>query len=371
MGQKSVCFFLPSFAGGGAERIIISIANTFARDGIDVSMCVATDEGPRKQDLSPSIPVTVLGKPRLMFALFSLILHLRNTKPAVVYTTMMHANVIVSMAVFISRIRCQVVLREAVSLEMLRSEVSPMVFYTWLTLIRIFYSRASRVVAVSSAIKQELHEVAKVKPADKVQVIYNAIDANYETLLQSEMVPSQEWMTEVPYVIGIGRFTEQKGFDVLVKALSIANERRSTPFGLVLLGDGDGRTQIEELIEQSRIEYSFLPGYVENPMPFIKNAAAYVLSSRFEGLPNAMIQAMACGTEIISTDCPTGPRELLEGGKWGRLVDVDDVDAMANELASVAVGANINGSPARNVSDALARFDFENMIAEYKKCGQL
>ena len=371
---------MPSFAGGGAERVMISLANAFVADGLDTQICVADDSGPRKTEVDPRVSIHVLGKERLLLALPTLIRYLRTSKPTVLYVSMIHANIIASLAVLLSRCRCRLVLREAVSIHMLRNELSSMAHFVWIQLAKFTYRRADCVVSVSMAIDEELKQTLGLEPdGSRSKVIYNAIDRHHGDFAKQTMSVTPPWIGDVGYVVGIGRLTAQKGFDTLVKSVAEANKSLSNTIGIIILGDGEERSDIESAIQQHGIEHFFLPGFVENPLPFLSSASAYVLSSRFEGMPNAMLQALACGTPIIATDCPTGPREILENGKWGKLVPVDDVSEMATAIvATVSTSTSLCSGEQQQATMGdrvnfghLSRFDFDSMVNQYKECGRL
>ena len=158
----------------------------------------------------------------------------------------------------------------------------------------------------------------------------------------------------------MGRLTHQKDFSTLIRAVSkVLNE---TGVKLVIVGEGDDRADMEKLIRELGIHESCeLPGFVGNPYSYLKNTDVFVLSSRWEGLPNALLQALAVGTPVVSTDCPSGPREILEHGRWGRLVPVEDVDAMAS-----AIVEGVNGqidSPPRELIEQ--RYGLHAIVDQY------
>ena len=168
----------------------------------------------------------------------------------------------------------------------------------------------------------------KLSPND-VQVIYNPI---VTPELQKKAVSNLEhpWFRtgEPPVVLGVGRLTTQKAFSVLIEAF--AQVKKSQPARLLILGEGEERPMLEALIKQFGLEQDVsLPGFVSNPYPYMAHAALFVLSSKWEGLPTVLVEAMSLRTPVIATDCPSGPQEILGNGQYGRLVPMDDPDALA------------------------------------------
>jgi glycosyltransferase involved in cell wall biosynthesis len=166
----------------------------------------------------------------------------------------------------------------------------------------------------------------------KYQCIYNVIcDANMQ---QRMLEPVDDpWMNDrsIPVVITAGRLAPEKGFPDLIYAIKILLQRISVR--LVILGDGPLREDLEELIQKNNLAKSIrLLGFHENPLKYFSKAQVFVLSSYVEGLPNVLVEAMACGCTPVSTDCPTGPREVLEDGKYGYIVPVRDPEAMASAI---------------------------------------
>ncbi len=196
---------------------------------------------------------------------------------------------------------------------------------------RVLFPKASRCIAVSEGVADSLSSVLR-NPDQKLTTIYNPVLA-HEIERLSAAVPNHPWFADEgpPIVLAAGRFTEVKDFPTLIKAFSRLSKER--PCRLIILGKGSRRPQLEELVRtlelQDRVS---LPGWAENPYAFMARAALFVLSSRYEGLAMVLLEALACGCPCVSTDCPAGPAEILEGGKIGHLVPVGDEVALANAM---------------------------------------
>ena len=208
-------------------------------------------------------------------------------------------------------------------------------------LMRRYYPRADRIVAVSRDLAAEVRDFADI-PEERITAIYNAV-VDDDLYAASQEEADHPWLSpgEPPVILGVGRLVPRKGFDVLLRAF--ARVRRNRRVRLIVLGDGKTSgtsdvctAQLNALAQELDIANDVsLPGFRRNPFAYMARAKVFVLPSRFEGLPGVLIQAMACGCPVVSTDCPTGPREILEGGRYGPLVPVDDDGAMAVAIEDV------------------------------------
>jgi glycosyltransferase involved in cell wall biosynthesis len=199
------------------------------------------------------------------------------------------------------------------------------------------YTKADGIVAVSSGVADDLATITGLRRND-IDVIYNPV-ITPEVAAATDELPDHPWLAdgEPPVVLGIGRLTPKKDFGTLLRAF--AEVRGEVDARLIILGEGPQRVELERLIHTLDLSCSVaMPGFVDNPYAYLARAAVFALSSRWEGLPTVLIEAMFCGTPVVSTDCPSGPHEILDGGAYGRLVGVGDATALAREIAAGLVG---------------------------------
>jgi len=324
--------FLPSVAGGGAERVMVQLAAALYQQGLPVELWLAQASGPYLAHVPPGVPVRELGGAGVLRSLFPLVRCLRRRRPRVLLAAMSHANVVALSAdwlVAVSGRGCtRVVISERAAPRALLGAEAPLQAALLRRLMRWLYPRAAAVVAVSGGVADELRTLVNL-PLARVRAIANPIDlpalraAASEPLLHPWLQPGQP-----PLLLAAGRLVEQKDFQGLLQALALVRQQHLAR--LVILGEGPLR---ERLQAQSRelglADAVHWPGFVTNPMAWMARAAVFVLSSRWEGLPGVLMQAMACGAPVVSTDCPHGPREILEDGRWGLLVPVGDAPALA------------------------------------------
>ncbi len=227
---------------------------------------------------------------------------------------------------------------------------------------RLLYPLADAHIAVSQGVADDLGKFVRLNP-NKVHAIYNPVVTN-DLLERARLTPDHPWLADKsesspPVLLGVGRLTGQKDFPTLIRAF--ATVRRAQAARLIILGEGERRAQLEALATELGVaEDVSLPGFVDNPFAFMAQADLFVLSSRFEGLPGALIQAMACGCKVVSTDCPSGPAEILKGG-LAPLVPVGDAEALAQAMLETLN----DPAPRPELRDRALHFSEETTIPQY------
>lgn len=357
--RPDLALFLPSLAGGGAERVIVDLATTLAAAGHRVDLVLARREGPYLADVPDAVQVVDLGTSRVAAALPALARYLRRRRPHALLSTLEHANVVALLAARTAP-GVRVVVREANTAPLdLGSDGGRGRVVGWL--MRRLYPRAHRVVAVSEGVARALRDGLGV-PAEKVEVIGNPV-VTPRVLAGADRAPAHPWFHDggPPVVLGVGRLEPQKGFDVLLRAFAAARARHACR--LLILGEGGRRAELEALAADLDVADAVaLPGFDPDPFPAMAAAGAFVLSSAWEGLPNALIQAMALSTPAVATDCPSGPAEVTDGGRLGWLVPVGDAAALADAIVEALAG----GRRPMDV-DWRTRYAPEGIAARYER----
>jgi glycosyltransferase involved in cell wall biosynthesis len=320
-----VALFLPSLRGGGAERVTLALANGFAGRGFDVDLVLASAVGPYLTEVNKGVRVIDLRTSRVLASLPGLIRYLRRERPAALLSAMRHANVVAYLATRFARVATRLVVSEHNTLS--RSARGGRGKGAVVrTLMRPAYRRCQGIVAVSNGVADDLCGELRL-PRSSIRTIYNPVVSDRLTAQSQEPI-AQVANIGRPVILAAGRLTAQKDYPTLLRAIALL--RKNVGASLVILGEGELRGELERLAADLEIsDYVAMPGFAENPYAWMRQADLFVMSSAWEGLPTVLIEAMACGTPVVSTDCPSGPDEILEGGKWGGLVPPGDHEALA------------------------------------------
>lgn len=339
---RPVALLMPNFEAGGAERVMIRLAQGLAQAGHTVHLVVLSDHGPYRSMLDPQTPgleVHSLHSRRAWRAIPAMVRYLRAEQPQAVLSALFHCNFLAVAARALARLLPgagalpRVVVSEHNTLDFVRSLVSPWRWQIYERAWRWTYRHADAVVCVSEGIAQGLGQALPIlRP--KLHVIGNPVVTD-DMLRQSHAALDHPWVQpgQPPLVLAAGRLIHAKGFDVLLAAFQ--QVQTQTPARLMILGQGPEQANLQAQIETLGLHDSAcLLGFTDNPYAWMRRCAVFVLSSRHEGLPGALIEAMACGSKVVATDCPHGPAEILENGRWGRLVPVDDVSALTEAMVA-------------------------------------
>lgn len=344
--SEKVALFVPSLGGGGAERVMVLLANGLADAGYEVDLVVVNAHGSHREALSAQVRLMDLHKPRVLAAMPGLIAYLRREKPRVMISALDYANVVALLATRLACVSTKLIITEHSTLSIAsekdfrgRGRLLP-------TLMQLTYPWADQILAVSQGVADDLANKLNIKRS-KIAVAYNPVVTEQLSMLAAQEV---QWpwprVEGIPFILATGRLAAAKDFSTLLKAFSILRKKRSAK--LLILGEGEERGMLEQKIAQYELgEDVALPGFVSNPYAWMASADLFVMSSRWEGLPTVLIEAMACGAPIVSTDCPSGPAEILENGKWGRLVAVGDGAALAEAMDASILDADRHPGLAR------------------------
>jgi len=353
-----IAIFFHDFGIGGAERVMVQLAHGFMGIGYQVELVLACAEGLLLSEVPTEARIINLNS-RKPFAMFMrLIKYLRTERPNALLSPFEVTSVIAILAKRISRVPTRVIVR--ISVHLSRNKRTRLKKIIERVVVSMVYPLADGIIAVSRGVAEDLASYAGIS-FDCIKIIYNPV-VSEQLLLAAEQPVNHPFFADgqSPVVLGVGRLTEQKDFSTLINAFDII--RRKIPSRLIILGDGEKRPVLEKLIRSSGLQDLVdLPGFELNPFAFMKRASVFVLSSKWEGLPGALIQALACDCPVVSTDCMSGPSEILRGGEYGHLVPIGDVEAIAS-----AIGAVLQGNIRKPPKSWLEQYTIDSVIPQYK-----
>lgn len=331
METKHISLFIRYLPVGGIQKIAVRLVNEFVERGHTVDLILAKGGGALTKEVHPEVQLVNLGKSRVWWALPDLRTYLSQREPQVLLSLGFAVNVVSAWAKLLPPFGINVVL--SVHNNMSEYSRSGEIWYSKYvpTMIQLLYPVADKVIAVSDGVLDDLKSISS-RIAGRGCVIHSPL-VDEEVFQKADEPVSHPWLEEKedPVILGVGRLTPQKNFDLLLRAFARLKKKRDAQ--LIILGDGNQRRHLESRIEDLGIgEHVDLPGFVSNPYPFMAGASLFALASKYEGFGIVLVEALACGCPIVSTDCPSGPREILEGGRWGRLVPVGDEQALAEAI---------------------------------------
>ena len=329
--KEKIALFVGSLEGGGAERAMLDIGRGLAQRGFTVDLVLMRPTGPYLADVPDSVRVVALDTRSLLATLPALMNYLRCRRPSVLLSTLTTNNVAALLACVRLGRDLRVIVRQASHFSMdyatrsLRGRIA-------LAIERALWRFADAVVANSCAVAGDLKRIAP-RISSRVRVIRNPVVGPDLHERAAEPV-DHPWFrdTKVPVVLAAGRLISVKDHATLLKAFAaVAGER---VVRLVIIGEGVERDRLLALARGLGIaDRVDLPGFQRNPFAWMARSGVFVMSSLFEGSPNVLVQAMACGTTVVSTDCPGGTREILGSGAWGALTPVGDYRALAAAIS--------------------------------------
>ncbi|NER19682.1 MAG: glycosyltransferase [Symploca sp. SIO1C2] len=359
--MNNLAIFLMDLDGGGAERVMINLAQGFAEQGLNVDLVLVKAEGPYLSQLPPNVRVIKLGSSRLIFSIPALASYLKQEQPTVLISALEDTNIVALSAKKLAGVSTQVIVtvhnhlsREATNATSLKRRFTPQ-------LVKFFYPWADTIVAVSQGVAHNLLELGL--PAKKLKAIYNPI-VTPELSKKLQEAAEHPWFlpNQPPVILGVGRLEKQKDFPTLIHAF--AQVRQHYQVRLMILGEGNERSHLESLVQKLRLtEDVVFAGFVANPYTYMAKATVLVLSSAWEGFGNVLVEAMAAGTPVVSTNCESGPAEILANGQYGKLVSVGDSEGMSEAIMATLKDIQDGEFLKQRAND----FSLQNALTEYRK----
>lgn len=373
MEKQKVLFFISSIDGGGAERVMVDILCHIDKSRIDpvLVLLYSTENSPYKEYLPQDIRVIITKRksdsfPEKIKQFIAFVRIVRRESPQSILSMLTHNNIMTILAGMLFKIRVFACEHSTLGEVIKTKEGKKMLGLSTSILVKGLYRFASKVIAVSEGIKDNLIEEFKISPK-KIEVIYNPIDM--DRIFKLSKMPARDISIKKkgsPVIIAMGRLAWVKGFDVLIRAVSrVVKEMEAR---LIILGEGIDREALERLtVELGLVDNISFPGFQKNPYPFLLSADIFVLSSRYEGLPIVILEAMACDLPVIAADCKSGPREILQNGRCGLLVPVMDEVALSDGIMKLLKDNALRENFSKLGKERIMDFSADKIVSQYEK----
>jgi len=329
--MKKLLIVLPSFAGGGAEKVGINYANELSNQGNNVTVLVFNNFGPLSKDLHSNIKCKILNK-KIKYGLFEFLKFINMLRPDVIIGTIREVNIIITLSKFLNYEK-KLIFLEPNTLHGLNYRSF---FYKSLIigLMRIFYNYADYIIANSYDTKKDLIEVIKLKN-NNIKVIGNPVYSKKVEELSLASIQEEWFSDEYRVILGVGRLEIQKNFERMIEIFQKVNLKQ-TNTRLIILGSGSLYSKLKKLIYQNDLDSKCkIINYVNNPYPYFKNANLFFLTSKWEGFGNVIIDSLACKTQVLALSCPGGPKDILKDGKYGAIVDNENDDLIVETVINL------------------------------------
>lgn len=325
---------LSRFENGGLERVQANLAPVFTQSGIDTWLVAGKFLKDAEAMLPNGISTLELSPTGKLMFIFNLYCQLQIHQPDVVMSTSDDVSCLVLLLrkLFFPKIKV-ICSQHSVSIPLNQATgIQKLKYLLILKAMQWLWGKADALIAVSSALAEDVQKNVRLKSS--ISTIYNPIVLpNYPALIEQPIV--YPWLDKnIPTFVFVGRLAKVKRVDLVLQAFKQVQQKQLCR--LLIVGDGTEKAFILDFIRKNDLtDVCHLTGQQHNPLPWIKSADALVLSSDYEGFGNVIVEAMACGTQVIATDCPFGPAEILDNGRYGQLVPVNDSEALAEAMEKV------------------------------------
>lgn len=346
--------------GGGVQKMHVLMSNEIVRRGYRVDCWMPEAKGPYLTQLLPEIRLKVLNSRHPIAVFRGILRYLKRERPRAVLAAQEHIGSVSVIARWLSGMRFPLLVSSHIDFTGMRRDSRLLMrclpFLVWLA-----FPSADHIVTVSRGNERDLKAFLR-RRSERISTIYNAVvhDDLHEKAARSPGHPWLDELGDVPVLLSVGNLVPQKDVPTLLRAF--ARLRQQRPARLIVAGTGYEADQYQNLARQLEIteDVDFI-GFVDNPYAYMARSSLFVCSSAWEGFGNVIVEALACGCPVVSTDCPSGPSEILADGTFGRLVPVGDDAALAE-----AIAATLAAPPDRNwLRQRGAHFTVERAIDQY------
>lgn len=359
--RKKIMFFLYSLSGGGAERTVINIINNLNHKKFEVILVLGTDKNNDYINLlNKNIRIRYLNSSKLRYCILKLSKYIKEEEPDLIFSTINANNIVVLLARIFSFKSIPTIVREANN----RTQSGSVTLINKM-ITKILYNHfTEKVIALSYGVKEDLVKNFRIKE-NKIDVIYNPIELKEIRKLSNEEVKDVDKKGYEKLLIAVGRLVEQKNFTTLIKAFKRISQQINSR--LIILGKGPKEEVLKQLTKDLGLEnkISFL-GFKNNPYKYMRIADVFILSSKWEGFGHVIVEAMVTGTPVISTDCRSGPGEIIKDNYYGRLVPVSNDKKLAETTIELLRDSNEQQKLIKRGYKRIKDFDVKRIVQNYE-----
>lgn len=361
--RRRVLFLIPSLEGGGAERVFSLLLRHLDRSRFEPHLAVLQAQGTYLRDIPDDVTVHDLKVSRVRYALPSILRLAWSLRPQALLSTLGHLNLALILAKPLLPPGSRLLVRQAViASSVLPEETQHPRMWEWF--YRHFYGRADKIICLSDSMVDDMVQHFGL-PREKLVRIYNPVDA--ERVQELARVGSTPYSGPGPHLVAAGRLARQKGFDVLLDAMPVVLERFPGA-RLTILGEGPLRSSLAEQASRLNLtEAVRFPGFEQAPWRYLKHADLLVLSSRYEGLPNILLEALALGTPVVATDCPGAIREVHDCDERLAVVPPENPAALGQAIISACEKGRTGCESQEQLRERMGRFSLQQALNEYGK----
>lgn len=354
MKKIKITIFMYSLGGGGVQRFVMNLLNNLSLDKYEVTLALVKKEGVHLSQVPRKIEVVNFNSKKVHFSLLPLIKHLNKEKPDILFSIDTSINIVATIAKLISKFKGKLIIRQAVEFnEHSTSRIK-------LLLAKILYPRVDKCIVLSNDMKENLINTVNLSE-DKIQIIYNSIDINNIIKKRSEAIKESIKGITSTKIIAVGRLTRQKNFLMLLEAFEIVVKQKESI--LIIIGEGEEKEKLLNKAKELGIKNKvFLLGYKDNPYKYIYNSDIFVLPSIYEGLSNALLEALACEIPIVTTN---NPDKIIQDSINGFQVSLTK-EALAEAIIKMLENESMRQKIISNNKKYSLKFDIDIMVKSYE-----
>lgn len=369
--MKRIGFLVSDLSGGGAERVVLDIIFNLDRKLFLPVLILLKKDGEYMKRLPADLKIVEISVKcsRVEIFKFSKIVRrvISQQRLNILHSHLTQINTQILLADYVKKFSIPIIVTEHNNFYKKIENKSIFKKPLYKQYLKILYNRANLITAVSDGLKNNLRDILKMHDS-KIKVIYNPVDLTkikQKVKEQPIFIRNDALVNGQRVIVAVGRLTKQKGFDLLIKAIYLSLSKINIK--LFILGDGELKNELKDLVDDLELgDNVFFTGFVENPWAEISRADLFVLSSRWEGFGNVIIEAMASGTPVLATECDFGPSEIIKDGENGLLVKPGDIELLSNAIVQIILKKEWNISFVENASKSIQRFSTNVIIGEYQ-----